>query len=371
MDIRITKNSIFRPYNFFNAIVIIIGMVCMGNVFPFEYPDQNSHDCSISRQDDDLNAPEEKGFSAKNVNSVIVDEDNTKWFCTASGIISFDGKSWKHHEGIKKLPHKDLKGTMYVDSPEGGELWIASPKGATVFKLPIEDKVVAKTLKPGNSGVLSKEVLGIAAGNNSIRWVGTDKGVSALSSDKWLASSYDMHYPKKMFAEFPITSMVTNLKGDSLYVGTAGAGIARIYKDNVDGISGASVYAQWGPILLPSDNIRCIFIAQDGTKWFGTDEGIAKHTGNDTLDNWTIYTTDDGLVDNFVQAISGDNEGNIWFGTKEGISVFNGSTWNSYTTEHGLAGNNVLSMITDHDGTVWIGTDTGITCYQNEKFINY
>ena len=171
--------------------------------------------------------------------------------------------------------------------------------------------------------------------------------------------------------EYPITSMATNLKGDSLYVGMEGVGVARVYRDEVDGISGASVYAQWGPIDLPSDYILSIYIAPDGTKWFGTEEGVARHTGNNTLDNWTVFTTDDGLVDNFIQAISGDKKGNIWFGTLAGISVFTGSSWISYTTDNGLASNNILSMATDKNGVIWIGTDLGISSFENEKFISY
>ena len=211
----------------------------------------------------------------------------------------------------------------------------------------------------------------IATGKNSIRWFGTDKGVSALSSDKWLTPDYDMYYPEMMFDVFPITSMATNLNGDSLYVGTEGAGVARVYRDDVDGISGASVYAIWGPIILPSDNIQSIYIASDGAKWFGTDLGIAKHTGDNTLENWTVYTTDEGLVDDFVQTITGDKEGKIWIGTKGGISVFNGSAWSSFTTDNGLISNNILSLAIDKDGSVWIGTDVGISCYKNGEFINY
>ncbi|TFH25444.1 MAG: hypothetical protein E4H10_09380 [Bacteroidia bacterium] len=356
--------NIFGPGNQLTAaVIIVIGLISMPEYL-------------VNGQISTVNGKAGKhsngiGISVKNVNSVVVDNDNIKWFSTDVGIVSFDGNNWKLHEDNKSLPNQNLKGLTYVDNPEGPELWIASPNGATVTKLPIDDKTDAITFNPENAPLISKDVLGIAAGKDTIRWIGTDKGVSALSNDKWLTPDYDMHYPERMFMLFPITSMATNLKGDSLFVGTAGAGIARVYRDDVDGISGASVYAQWGPIDLPSDNIQSIFIAPDGTKWFGTEEGVARHTGNNTLDNWTVYTTDDGLVDNFVQVISGDKKGNIWFGTKAGISVFTGSSWISYTTDNGLASNNILSIATDNNGSVWIGTDAGITSYENEKFINY
>jgi ligand-binding sensor domain-containing protein len=315
--------------------------------------------------------PNEDGNSVKNVISIVVDNDNIKWFNTDKGIVSFDGISWRAYDGNENLPWQDLKDVAYDVNNERPELWIATPQGVSIVRLPIDDQAEAVTLDPENSDILSKEVLGIVSGQNSIRWIGTDKGISALSSDTWLTPSYELYYPENMFQRFPITSMAANLSVDSLYVGTAGAGVVRVYRDEVDAISGASVYAQWGPIILPSDNILSIYIAPDGVKWFGTDEGIATHTGNNTLDNWAVYTSEDGLIDNTVQAITGDKNGNIWFGTKAGISVFNGVSWISYTMDDGLASNNILSLAIDKEGIVWIGTDTGISRYENEEFINY
>jgi len=426
MDNRTTKKNIFRLRILFTATAIIIVMVSMGNAFPFINQVQNNNS-STSGPDDGPNQPmgksmgikpdkviwawnqeetnknylknfdgqdstsnqenmndtasavteksgnlsNENRIPVKNVNSITVDHENIKWFSTDAGIISFDGENWNLYDGNMNLPNQNLKDVAYVANPDGSELWIASPNGATVAILPLDDQTEATTYNPENATILSKEVLDIAAGKNSIRWIGTAKGVSALSEDTWLTPDYQMHYTKNMFRDFPITSMATNTDGDSLYVGTAGAGVARVYRDQVDGISGASVYAQWGPIDMPSDNILSVFIASDGVKWFGTEEGIAKHSGDDTLDNWIAYTTDDGLIDNYVQAISGDENGNIWFGTKAGISVFDGSSWVSYTSENGLASNNILSITIDNDGTVWIGSDVGITSYENGKFINY
>jgi len=310
-------------------------------------------------------------LSVKNVNSIIVDGNNTKWFSTDIGIVSFDGSSWKLHDDNQGLPQQDLKSLTYTANPGGPELWIASPSGATVTGLPLDKQTEVITYSPDNTPLLSQEVLGIAAGKEMIRWFGTDKGVSALKDDKWLKPDYDGFYTERMFKEYPITSMATNPDGDSLYLGTEGVGIMRVYSDDVDGISGASVYAQWGPIDLPCDYILSIYIAADGTKWFGTEEGVARHMGNNTLDHWTAYYTEDGLIDNYVQAICGDKNGNIWFGTLGGISVFDGASWTSYTTENGLLSNNILSLTTDSDGIIWIGTDAGISSYENGKFVNY
>jgi ligand-binding sensor domain-containing protein len=375
MDNIKAKKLIYNPGKLMTIVAIVVLLASMGNPHSVEqngpFISKNTGGLATPDSGKNVSQQNEERITVNKVNSIFIDKDNVKWFSTDVEIVRFDGITWKRYGEHTNLPVKDFKSVACVVDTGGSELWIASLQGATVIKLPMGDTIDAITHDPDNSGVLSQEVLGIAVGENSIQWVGSRFGVSAFSNNKWLTLDYQMHYTKNMFRDFPITSMATNDDGDSLYVGTAGAGVARLYHDELDAISGASVYAEWGPIILPSDYILSVFIAPDGVKWFGTDKGIAKHTGNDTLDNWTVYTEDDGLIDNYIQAISGDKEGNIWFGTREGLSVFNGSSWLSYTTDDGLASNNIFSLAIDNEGIVWIGSDVGITSCQNGEFINH
>ncbi len=91
-----------------------------------------------------------------------------------------------------------------------------------------------------------------------MRWFGTDKGISALYDKKWLKPDYERKYPKEMFRDFKVTAMATTPDGDSLYVATEGAGVSRVFRNQTDAISGASEYAQWGPIEIPSDKVYSI-----------------------------------------------------------------------------------------------------------------
>jgi ligand-binding sensor domain-containing protein len=312
------------------------------------------------------------GIPAKTYYSILVDNKNTKWFLTELGIVSFSGDKWILHNGNTRLGSTSLKDFAYRNNREGSEFWVVSPDGATVSTLPFDDKTEAKTYHAEEGSILSSNVVKVTFGNGPLRWFGTDKGIAAFCDNKWLALSYDDNYPSAMFQEFPITSIATNPAGDSLYVGTDGAGVARVYRNDVDVISGASVYAQWGPIILPSDKIFSIYIAADGTKWFGTDQGVATHKGNNSLENWTVYTTDEGLANNFVQSITADKEGNLWFGTKGGgISVFDGNKWTTYTTANGLNSNNILCITVDNEGVVWIGTDDGVSSFTGGNFMSY
>lgn len=312
-----------------------------------------------------------EGVSFKNFKRVVIDNDNIKWFLTDAGIVSYDDTAWLLHDKNRKVSSEGLKDIAYDFSSYGREIWLATPKGATVASLPVDARTGATTYHTENTTIASDNVLAVAIGKSPLRWFGTDKGVSAFYNRRWLKSAYLRKYPASIFSDYPITAMAATSDGDSLYVATEGAGVARLYRDKADAISGASEYAQWGPIEIPSDNVYCICIAADGTQWFGTDMGAARHKGYVTLEGWTVFNKEKGLIDNFVQAITIDKEGSIWFGTKGGISVLKGTGWNSFTTSDGLASNNILCLGTDRKGTVWIGTDNGVMSYSKGEFVSY
>jgi ligand-binding sensor domain-containing protein len=122
---------------------------------------------------------------------------------------------------------------------------------------------------------------------------------------------------------------------------------------------------------LPSDTVYCVYVTPDGTQWFGTDKGVAKHSGYNTLEGWTEYNTEAGLADNQVQAIRSDTQGNLYFGTKNGLSVFDGNRWTTFRIETGLVSNDILSIAIDKSNVIWLGTDNGVTCIKNGEFISY
>ncbi len=353
------------------SISLISNETYSQNITDSIHSKQQAIDSKVVNKFNVLNQTFDGAFQAKRFYSIAVDDDNTKWFLTESGIISFDGKKWIQHNKNRKVPPDSMKSLAYDFSSYGPELWIASTLGATVASLPVDARSGATTYYTGNSTILSDNILSVAIGKGSLRWFGSDKGISAFYNKKWLTYAYKRKYPEGLFKDFPITAMATSPDGDSLYVATDGGGVARVFRDKVDAISGASEYAQWGPIDMPSDKVYSICITPDGTQWFGTDLGVARHTGYNTLENWTIFNTDKGLINNFVKAIAVDKKGNIWFGTKGGISVLNGTVWTSYTAADGLCSNNILFLRADKNGILWIGTDNGVMSYNNGGFVIY
>jgi signal transduction histidine kinase/ligand-binding sensor domain-containing protein len=81
----------------------------------------------------------------------------------------------------------------------------------------------------------------------------------------------------------------------------------------------ASGFHQWGAITLfhglPSDHVRVIAQAADGTMWFGTDSGLVKYDGRRIQ---RIAT--DGWVAGQIRALEIDADGALWIGTNSGAA---------------------------------------------------
>jgi ligand-binding sensor domain-containing protein len=315
-----------------------------------------------------------EGFKGKRFYGAVLDDNDGKYFLSGAGIVSGNGRSLSLLNDPLKVPNENIKQLVYELSGNGPQFWIATSQGAIAASAQRDNELnYVNYYNTSNSEILSNDVFSIAVGPHQLRWFGTDKGISALYDNKWLTPDYQSLYPEVLFKYYPVTAMAASRYGDSLYVATEGGGVARVFKNNVDGISGASAYAQWGPINMPSDSVYSIFISKDGTQWIGTNKGVARHTGLNTLENWTVFNTGNGLADNFVQSIAAEPFGkNIWFGTKGGVSVFDGTNWTSLTMKDGLVSNNILFIMTDKNGIVYLCADNGLmtynfgvlTCYQ-------
>ena len=87
----------------------------------------------------------------------------------------------------------------------------------------------------------------------------------------------------------------------------------------------------------------------------------------------TNYTTTDGLISNFVECVTVDNNDNIWFGTSSGVQMFDGTYWTSYTTSiyPSMASENIKVISAMSNGDIWIGTDFGASRYDGLDWTTY
>ncbi|MFN3875176.1 MAG: two-component regulator propeller domain-containing protein, partial [Flavobacteriales bacterium] len=81
---------------------------------------------------------------------------------------------------------------------------------------------------------------------------------------------------------------------------------------------------------LPTDDIRDVAVASNGTVWLATGAGVVAFNGT----SFATYNTANspGLADNDVYAIAVMSNGDVWAGTDFGASRYDGAAWATITT---------------------------------------
>ena len=325
--------------------------------------------------DNDEPADIPDGLPGNVVSAIYITGDGLRYFATDKGLASFDGTEWTVHHDNPKVTTGTINDLDFEQTSYGPEFWLATNSGINVVTLPVDATSGATTytknntgeLFPGQPGLAGDSVFVARVDDNNIRWFGTHEGLSAFRGNQWPEIDLGRHYHPDFFINNRISSI--DHSNDTIYIGTRGGGVARLVAESADAITGASPYEiPWS--MIPSDNILAVF-TDGSTQWYGSDAGIAKHTGTEAKDNWTLYSEVDGLVNNYVQCIDKDANGTMWFGTRGGVSSFDGESWTSYTEGEGLAGNNVLSIAVDPDGSLWFGTGNGVSRFDGSQWVTY
>jgi ligand-binding sensor domain-containing protein/signal transduction histidine kinase len=162
---------------------------------------------------------------------------------------------------------------------------------------------------------------------------------------------------------------------------------------------------------LPQNGVHAITRTRDGYLWLGTVEGAARFDGvrftvfdsnntpefrsnqivafledrvgdlwlgtnggglvRRTKDGFRLYTTQDGLADNFVSSLAEDDEGNVWIGTGAGLNRFRAGQFDVFSTREGLPSDGVQALATDGRGGLWIGTNRGVVFFKDARFTAY
>jgi sugar lactone lactonase YvrE len=110
-------------------------------------------------------------------------------------------------------------------------------------------------------------------------------------------------------------------------------------------------------------------LARDGAGnvWIGTEgNGVWRFSPNaSNNDQWTHFTTTNGLGDDCAYSLAVDQQGRVWAGhLNHGVSVYNGAGWKNYDIPLGPIGERIFKIaVCPKDGDVWMGTSAGLTRY--------
>ena len=111
----------------------------------------------------------------------------------------------------------------------------------------------------------------------------------------------------------------------------------------------------------------CLLQTRDSYLWIGTKGGLSRFDG-------VRFTTFDDrnkqqLKENEIWALAEGSDASLWIGTYGGgLSRLKDGKFTIYTTADGLVSDFVASLRTDDDGGVWIGTDGGLSRFKDGRF---
>ena len=127
---------------------------------------------------------------------------------------------------------------------------------------------------------------------------------------------------------------------------------------------------------LISNYITALALSPDGALWVGTTRGLNRYNGVE-WETFTTRTTDGQLPSNDISAIMVDHQGNLWFGTFDaGVVSYSPNAlpfkrWHTYTTQDGLNSDRILALMEARDGQVWAGTDAGFSLFNGKRWSGY
>ena len=148
---------------------------------------------------------------------------------------------------------------------------------------------------------------------------------------------------------------------------SAGGGIRKGLWQNFSVEDGLPASSSVEDILQDVEGIADILQDREGDLWFATGGGVCRYDGQ----QFTTFSTRDGLIHNVVQSLLEDREGNLWFGTDGGVSRYDGSSFTNFTSEDGLISNWIWSILEDREGNLWFGTDGGVSRYDGRGFTSF
>lgn len=256
--------------------------------------------------------------------------------------------------------------TALLEDPDG-TLWVGTYAGLCRLD-PARRRFTRFASDPGRPGCLRGTlVMSLLRDRRGVLWVGTPAGLNRLNPDGRTFTTF-LHRdgdPASLGNDY-IFALCEDRQG-RLWVGTNDGGISvmdparlsfRHYRNDPR-----------EPRSLGSDVVFALHEDRQGILWAGTAGGLSRH--DPASDDFTSFTTEDGLPNDSVLGILEDDRGGFWLSTLQGICRLDprNRAVRAYDTRDGISGNDCFqgSVCQGHSGQFYIGSTGGLTIFRPEE----
>lgn len=297
------------------------------------------------------------GLSQMQINSLYQDEYGLLWIGARDGVKYYDGnkvtplyfgnqKSWILSNFVPTICG-DGSGHLYINA------------NYSIIKYDLKSGSHEEIFTQDNTRV--PPAIAFHYGEDYL-WIGLKGDIFRYGDDgelSWFASIDD--------ADAEISTLTVS--DSSVWAGTKSSGLWKI-----------DVGGDKSVVLTDCSEIVTLFEDSSGTIWCGT---LNRGLFGIGTDGSTVNYTASGklpLANDFVRAVSEDDEGNLWIGTAGGLNILNaGSGEMSYygfaeNDRNALSNLSIWTIMKDAQGTMWIGSYYGGIDYCNtgsDRFAYY
>ena len=311
------------------------------------------------------------GLSDNSVSAVLEDRFGGVWIGTDRGGLNYYDPSGGRFRQF--LPgQKDSAGltseciTALLEDPDGA-LWVGTYTGLCRLDPARSRFTPVSESPPRPGGLRGALVQALLRDRQGVLWAGSTHGLYRMDAAgrAALAEIGPVVDPAK-----PSYDSVFSLAEDRLgrlWVGTSDRGI-RVMTPNR---SGSRTYRKnpADPRSLASDIIFALFESRDGTMWAGTPGGLHRYEAGS--DDFSVFTTEDGLPNDTVVGILEDDGGQLWLSTLGGLCRFDPRrrSCRNYDTRDGLSGNDCFqgAIHRGRSGRFYVGSTGGLTIFRPEE----
>jgi len=135
--------------------------------------------------------------------------------------------------------------------------------------------------------------------------------------------------------------------GDKVWCGTFYGGIACW---NTSGELEAVYTTDNG---LPDNYVDSIAITPDGKVWCLCPQGLCRFDGN----IWTVHVPEIENSVTVITCLAAAPDNSVWCGTRNGLVQFDGEEWQAFTDAYGLPISNIRHIKVTESGVVWFATN--------------
>lgn len=319
--------------------------------------------------------------------SLVEDHHGTLWIgFDHSGIASLHNGELFTYTARQGLPSDDVS---QIFEDHEGHLWVGMSEGGAVE---LRDGIFSNFGK--QEGLSDNMVWSVLQARDQSLWVGTNsKGLNHIDKD----GKVRVYTMRDGLAGDSIFGLMES-PDQSLWIGSergalnhldhgqitvfkdpasAGHRIASILRDpsgdlwlafhEVDGLvrfHQGSFQHYTVPGLLNTATF-----APDGSIWLGTDHAGIIQFRNGSITN---YTTQNGLLTNFAQAVYVDHDGVVWAGTSPGgLNRIKNGRVTTYSIDQGLFDLTVGAIVEDDAGYLWMTCNKGIYKVSKKELNDY